>query len=180
MEIIETGFDGLILINPRVFKDNRGYFFESYNQQKFLEAGIVDEFTQDNQSLSSKGIVRGLHFQAPPHAQSKLVRVIKGAVLDVVVDIRKSSRTYGKHYAVELTEANFLMLYIPKGFAHGFRTLEDNTIFSYKCSDVYHPETEGGLKWNDPEFKIDWQIEDPILSDKDKFYESFNLFISPF
>jgi dTDP-4-dehydrorhamnose 3,5-epimerase len=180
MEIIETGFEGLKLINPKVFKDNRGYFFESFNQYKFNEVGINDVFIQDNQSLSLKGIVRGLHFQSPPHAQSKLVRVIKGGVLDVVVDIRKNSLTYGKHYAVELTEENFLMLYIPQGFAHGFKTLEDSTIFSYKCSDVYHPETEGGLLWNDPEFKIDWDIENPTLSEKDKFYQSFNLFVSPF
>jgi dTDP-4-dehydrorhamnose 3,5-epimerase len=180
MEIIETGFDGLKLINPKIFKDQRGYFFESYNQQKFVEAGIKDVFIQDNQSFSSKNIVRGLHFQNPPHAQAKLVRVISGSVLDVVVDIRKNSKTYGKHYSVELSSENFLMLYIPIGFAHGFKTLEDNTLFSYKCSDVYHPETEGGLLWNDREFNINWNIDEPILSEKDKFYEPFSKFVSPF
>jgi dTDP-4-dehydrorhamnose 3,5-epimerase len=180
MEIIETGFDGLKLINPKIFKDQRGYFFESYNQQKFVEAGIKDVFIQDNQSFSSKNIVRGLHFQNPPHAQAKLVRVISGSVLDVVVDIRKNSKTYGKHYSVELSSENFLILYIPIGFAHGFKTLEDNTLFSYKCSDVYHPETEGGLLWNDREFNINWNINNPILSEKDKYYTPFSTFVSPF
>ncbi len=180
MEIIETGFKGLILIKPKVFQDARGYFLESFNRDKFRAIGIDEEFLQDNQSLSGKGIVRGLHFQSPPHAQGKLVRVIKGSVLDVVVDIRKNSTTYGQHYDVELNETNFLMLYIPPGFAHGFATLEDDTIFSYKCTDVYHPETEGGLQWNDREFGIDWKMKDPILSEKDKKYEPFSLFVSPF
>lgn len=180
MELIETGFKDLILINPRVFKDDRGYFFESYNKDKFADIGIHAEFTQDNQSLSNKGIVRGLHFQSPPHAQGKLVRVIKGAVQDVVLDIRKNSPTYGKHYVVDLTEDNFLMLYIPPGFAHGFATLSDNTIFSYKCTDTYHPETEGGLAWNDREFGIKWAFTNPVLSEKDKKYLPFSLFVSPF
>jgi dTDP-4-dehydrorhamnose 3,5-epimerase len=180
MELIETGFKGLILIKPKVFIDERGYFFESFNQEKFESIGINENFIQDNQSLSNKGIVRGLHFQAPPHAQGKLVRVIKGAVQDVVVDIRKNSLTYGKSYAVDLTEENFLMLYIPAGFAHGFATLEDHTIFSYKCTDTYHPECEGGLAWNDREFAIDWAIKNPILSEKDKKYQAFSLFVSPF
>ncbi len=180
MEIIETGIKDLLLLKPKVFKDERGYFYESYNQLNFKNIGINVEFTQDNQSLSNKDIVRGLHFQSPPHAQDKLVRVIKGAVLDVAVDIRKNSPTYGKHFKVELTEDNFLMLFIPKGFAHGFATLQDNTIFSYKCSDTYHPETEGGLQWNDREIGIEWGIENPILSEKDKKYEPFSLFISPF
>lgn len=180
MEIIETGIKDLWLLKPKVFKDERGYFYESYNQLNFKNIGIDIAFTQDNQSLSNKDIVRGLHFQSPPHAQDKLVRVIKGAVLDVVVDIRKNSSTYGKHYAVELTEDNFLMLFIPKGFAHGFATIQDNTIFSYKCSDTYHPETEGGLQWNDREIGIEWGIANPILSEKDKKYEPFSLFVSPF
>ena len=180
MEVIETGFEGLLLIKPRVFQDARGYFFESFNKEKFAEIGVHEEFLQDNQSLSGKGIIRGMHFQSPPHAQGKLVRVIKGAVQDVVIDIRKNSRTYGKHYDVDLTENNFLMLYIPPGFAHGFATLEDQTIFSYKCTDVYHPETEGGLAWDDREFGIKWKVSDPVLSEKDKKYQPFSLFISPF
>jgi len=180
MEVIETGIKDLIVLKPKVFKDDRGYFFESYNQQTFLNAGIKDLFTQDNQSLSGKGIVRGLHFQSPPHAQGKLVRVIKGAVQDVAVDIRKNSPTYGKHFSIELTEENFLMLYIPTGFAHGFATLRDNTIFSYKCTDTYHPENEGGLPWNDRDLNIQWMVEHPILSEKDKKFQAFSLFISPF
>lgn len=180
MELIETGFKGLLLIKPKVFKDERGYFFESFNQDKFESIGIIEKFTQDNQSLSNKGIVRGLHFQTPPHAQGKLVRVIKGAVQDVVVDIRKNSTTYGKSYSVELSEDNFLMLYIPPGFAHGFATLEDQTIFSYKCTDTYHPECEGGLAWDDREFAIEWSVTNPILSEKDKKYQAFSLFVSPF
>ncbi len=180
MEVIETGIKDLIVIRPKVFKDERGYFFESFNQKAFDSIGIKEQFTQDNQSLSSKGILRGLHFQSPPHAQGKLVRVIKGAVQDVAVDIRKNSPTYGKHYSVELSEDNFLMMFIPAGFAHGFATLQDNTIFSYKCTDTYHPETEGGLLWNDRELNIQWMINDPILSEKDKKFQPFSLFISPF
>lgn len=180
MEVIETGIQGLVVIQPRVFKDPRGYFFESYNRLKFDEMGIDVEFTQDNQSLSAKGILRGLHFQKPPHAQGKLVRVIKGAVLDVAVDIRKGSPTYGRHFKIELNESNFTMFYIPPGFAHGFLTLEDNTIFSYKCTDTYHPETEGGLLWNDPQIGIEWPLTDPILSDKDKLFIPFSEFKSPF
>ena len=180
MELIETGFKGLILIKPKVFIDERGYFFESFNQEKFESIGIKEKFNQDNQSLSNKGLVRGLHFQAPPHAQGKLVRVIKGAVQDVVVDIRKNALTYGKSYSVELSEENFLMLYIPPGFAHGFATLQDHTIFSYKCTDTYHPECEGGLAWDDREFAIDWSVSAPILSEKDKKYQAFSLFVSPF
>ncbi|MES2617776.1 MAG: dTDP-4-dehydrorhamnose 3,5-epimerase [Bacteroidota bacterium] len=180
MEPIETGFKDLWLLKPKVFKDERGYFYESYNRQAFEKLGITADFMQDNQSLSGKNIVRGLHFQAPPHAQGKLVRVIKGAVQDVVVDIRKNSTTYGQHYSVDLTEDNFLMLWIPPGFAHGFATLEDNTIFSYKCTDTYHPETEGGLLWNDRELGIQWQAENPILSPKDTKFAPFSLFISPF
>jgi dTDP-4-dehydrorhamnose 3,5-epimerase len=180
MEIIETGIEGLKVIKPKVFKDPRGYFFESYNQKIMSDLGLNDNFIQDNQSLSNTGIVRGMHFQSPPHAQAKLVRVIKGAVQDVVIDIRKNSKTYGKHFSIELTEDNFLMLYVPVGFAHGFAPLIDQTIFSYKCSDVYHPESEGGLMWNDSEFGIDWAIKDPVLSEKDKNHQPFSLFISPF
>lgn len=180
MEVIETGIKDLVVIRPKVFKDERGYFFESFNQLAFEAIGIKQQFTQDNQSMSSKGILRGLHFQTPPHAQGKLVRVIKGAVLDVAVDIRKNSPTYGQHYAVELSEENFLMMYIPAGFAHGFATLEDRTIFSYKCTDTYHPECEGGLMWNDPDLNIQWNIDQPILSEKDKKNQTFAGFVSPF
>jgi dTDP-4-dehydrorhamnose 3,5-epimerase len=180
MKIIETPLKGLYVIEPKVFKDERGYFYESYNQKIFQNAGITDIFVQDNQSLSQKNVVRGLHFQSPPFAQAKLVRVIKGAVLDVVVDIRKNSPTYGKHYAVELTEENFLMLYIPVGFAHGFATLEDNTIFAYKCSNFYNKESEDTILWNDPDLNINWNFKNPILSEKDKNGKLFRDFISPF
>jgi dTDP-4-dehydrorhamnose 3,5-epimerase len=180
MKIIETPLKGLYVIEPKVFKDERGYFYESYNQKMFQNAGITDIFVQDNQSFSQKNVVRGLHFQSPPFAQAKLVRVIKGAVLDVVVDIRKNSPTYGKHYAIELTEENFLMLYIPIGFAHGFATLEDNTIFAYKCSNFYNKEFEDTILWNDPDLNINWNIQNPILSEKDKKGKLFRDFISPF
>ncbi|MBC7426130.1 MAG: dTDP-4-dehydrorhamnose 3,5-epimerase [Bacteroidia bacterium] len=180
MIIEKTGIEGLLLLKPKVFKDARGYFFESFNKDFFSDSGIKEEFVQDNQSLSNKNILRGLHFQKPPHAQGKLVRVIKGAVLDVAVDIRKNSSTYGKHYAVELSESNFNMLWIPAGFAHGFLTLEDETIFSYKCTDVYHPESEGGLMWNDKDININWPVTDPELSGKDQQNETLANFNSPF
>lgn len=180
MELIETGFEGLYIIQPKVFKDDRGYFFESYNGELFNKLGLNLNFIQDNQSLSNKGILRGMHFQQPPHAQGKLVRVIKGAVQDVVVDIRKNSKTYGQHLSLDLTEENFTMMYIPHGFAHGFATLQDHTIFAYKCTDVYHPETEGGLAWDDPAFNIQWKIEEPLMSAKDKLYRPFSEFNSPF
>lgn len=158
----------LKLIHPAVFEDPRGYFFESYNFDRFSEAGIEDHFVQDNQSLSQTGVLRGLHFQVGEFAQSKLVRVIKGAVLDVAVDIRKGSPTYGKHLAVELNEKNKLMLYVPIGFAHGFLTLSDDTIFTYKCGSVYNKSSEMGIMWNDPELMIDWKVENPLLSEKTK------------
>lgn len=180
MEIINEPLPGLFVIRPRVFADARGHFFESYRTDLFDSIGLTHQFVQDNQSLSNKGIVRGLHFQSPPHAQDKLVRVIKGAVLDVALDIRKSSPTYGQYFSIELTEDNFLMLFIPKGFAHGFETLEDKTIFTYKCTDYYHPETEGGVAWNSPELNIPWSCKDPVLSDKDQKNPSFSAFVSPF
>lgn len=180
MEVIKTPLEGLLVIEPKVFKDHRGYFYESYNAEAFKQAGIEAVFVQDNQSLSQKGILRGLHFQAPPHAQGKLVRVIKGAVLDVVVDIRKNSSTYGQHFSIELTEENFKMFWIPPGFAHGFVTLEDHTIFSYKCTDVYNKAAEGGLLWNDPELGINWGIEQPVLSEKDTLNPQLKNFNSPF
>ncbi len=178
---VETIFiDGPLVITPKVFKDPRGYFMESYNKQSYSNIGIDEDYVQDNQSLSEKGILRGLHFQAPPFDQGKLVRVIKGAVLDVIVDIRKNSPTYGKHYAIELTEENFKTFWVPSGFAHGFTTLADQTIFSYKCTNYYNQASEGGLMWNDPDLGIDWGIQNPILSDKDTKNALFKDFISPF
>lgn len=180
MEIIETHIKDLLIIKPKVFADARGYFFESYNEGVFKKNGIDTDFVQDNQSLSSTGVLRGLHFQAPPFAQGKLVRVITGAVLDVAVDIRKNSPTYGQHVAIELTEDNKTMFYIPPGFAHGFLTLKDNTIFSYKCTDLYHKESEGCVLWNDKNLNINWNFEHPILSEKDSLGTPFNSFNSPF
>lgn len=180
MDVIKTNLSGVLIIKPKVYKDQRGYFYESYNQRVFEDIGIKDNFVQDNQSLSQKNVVRGLHFQHPPFAQAKLVRVIKGAVWDVVVDIRKNSPTYGKTFSIELTEDNFLMLYIPIGFAHGFATLEDNTIFAYKCSEFYNKQSEDTILWNDPILSIDWKVQNPILSDKDKAGKMFKDFKSPF
>jgi dTDP-4-dehydrorhamnose 3,5-epimerase len=172
--------DGPLIIEPRIFNDPRGYFYESYNSDIFKAAGIDGIFVQDNQSLSHKGATRGLHFQAPPFEQGKLVRVVKGAVIDVIVDIRKSSPTFGKSFAIELSESNHLMFWIPPGFAHGFETLEDKTIFLYKCTNVYHKESEGGLLWNDPALEIKWQSENAIISEKDQLLPSLKDFVSPF
>ncbi|MEI7977912.1 MAG: dTDP-4-dehydrorhamnose 3,5-epimerase [Bacteroidota bacterium] len=180
MQIQTTPIEGLLIIQPQIFEDPRGYFYESYNKQKFSEAGIDFEFIQDNQSLSQKGIIRGLHFQAPPFEQGKLVRVIQGAVNDVVVDIRKNSKTFGQHFSINLTAENRTMFFIPPGFAHGFETLEDDTIFLYKCTNVYNKESEGGLLWNDPFLNISWQNNDPLISDKDKILPTFENLISPF
>lgn len=181
MQIIDEPLNGLYVLQPTVFEDNRGYFFEAYNQNVFKNIGIEDDFLQDNQSLSkSKNVVRGLHFQAPPYAQAKLVRAVTGAVLDVVVDIRKSSPTYGKSYSIELTEKNKLFLYIPIGFAHGFATLEPNTLFNYKCSNVYNKPSEGCILWNDPDLAIEWGVDQPILSEKDQLGVSFLDFNTPF
>ena len=180
MEVIETKIKGLLIINPKVFADDRGYFFESYNEAVFKKNGVDVNFVQDNQSLSNAGVLRGLHFQAPPFAQGKLVRVITGAVLDVAVDIRKNSTTYGEYVAIELTEENKTMFYIPPGFAHGFLTLRDNTIFSYKCTDLYNKASEGTVQWNDKQINIDWNVANPILSEKDLNGVSFEDFKSPF
>jgi len=180
MEIEHFSIPTIALIKPTVFEDSRGYFFESYSKKKFIEAGIHDDFVQSNQSLSQKGVLRGLHFQIPPFAQSKLVRVIKGSVLDVAVDIRKNSPTYGEHVSLLLSEKNKYMLYIPEGFAHGFLTLENETIFSYKCGNAYNKEAERGIIWNDKQLKIDWNISKPILSSKDELNVSFNDFETPF
>ncbi len=180
MEIIKTEIEGLIIIKPKVFEDDRGYFFESWNKEAFRNNGLEIDFVQDNESFSSKGVVRGLHFQNPPFAQGKLVRVIQGSVLDVAVDIRKESPTYGKHISVLLSGENNTIFWIPPGFAHGFSTLEDNTIFSYKCSGVYNKQAEGSLLWNDKDLNIDWKIENAIISQKDKQSESFVNFKSQF
>lgn len=183
MNFIPTPIEGLILIEPKIWKDDRGYFYESYSQKSFEEAGIKAHFVQDNQSLSQKGTLRGLHAQAPPFAQGKLVRVIQGSVLDIAVDIRKNSSTYGQHYAVELSGDNFKMLWIPPGFLHGFVTLQDQTIFSYKVSGgLYNKASEIGVIWNDPNLNIHWQIDpaEILLSDKDQVLPGFKDFNSPF
>ena len=179
MNIEKTFIEGLLVITPPVHVDDRGYFLESYNK-KTLENILDVEFVQDNESASQKGVLRGLHFQNPPHAQGKLVRVIKGSVLDVVVDIRKSSKTFGKHYKHVLSGEHKEQLYIPTGFAHGFLVLEDDTIFSYKCTDYYNKESESTLLWCDESLNINWQIEDPIISEKDKLGTKFTNFTSPF
>lgn len=181
MEILQTKILDLLLIKPKVFKDHRGFFLEFYSEKIFRERGITTPFVQDNHSLSvKKGVLRGLHFQLPPHAQAKLVRVIHGAVFDVAVDLRKESSTYGKWQGFELTAENFNMLYVPRGFAHGYCTLEDNTEFMYKCDNFYHPESDTGLRWNDPTLNINWPVKDTILSDKDKDTPFFKDFESPF
>ena len=170
MNFIETPIKDLLIIEPKVWKDDRGYFYESFNKKTFQDAGINLEFVQDNQSFSQKGTLRGLHAQAKPFAQGKLVRVIQGKVLDVAVDIRKGSPTFGKHVSVELSEDNKRQLFIPRGFAHGFVVLSESAIFQYKCDNYYAPQSEGGILWNDPMLGIDWQIpeKDIILSNKDK------------
>lgn len=170
----------LLLIEPKVFEDHRGHFFESYREDVLAAHGSAPVFVQDNQSLSHTGILRGLHFQHDPHAQGKFVRVITGAVLDVAVDIRKASPTYGQFVAEKLSGANKRMMYIPPGFAHGFVTLEDNTIFTYKCTNYYHPASEGGVLWNSPSLNIPWGINRPILSAKDELLPDFSVFESPF
>ena len=180
MEIIETKIKDLLIIKPDVFLDERGYFFECYNKQRFLEQGLDMDFVQDNESQSMRGVLRGLHFQKPPFAQGKLVRVIKGSVMDVAVDLRKDSPTYGQWESVKLTGDNKLMFWIPEGFAHGFVCLEDHTVFTYKCSNVYHKASEGSLRWDDPDIGILWNIDHPILSEKDKIAPFFKDFVTPF
>lgn len=169
MEVIKTDIDGVVIIEPRIFRDERGYFFESFSQRDFQEKVCNTVFVQDNESKSSYGVLRGLHFQKPPYAQSKLVRVIKGAVLDVAVDIRKGSPTFGQHVAVELTGENHRQFFIPRGFAHGFSVLTDEVIFQYKCDNFYAPQSEGALAWDDPDLGIDWRIptDKVLLSEKD-------------
>ena len=170
MEVIKTDIEGVVIIEPRIFKDERGYFYESFSQREFEEKVCKTVFVQDNQSKSSFGVLRGLHFQKPPYCQSKLVRCIKGAVLDVAVDIRKGSPTFGKYVAVELTEENHRQFFVPRGFAHGFAVLSDEAVFQYKCDNFYNKESEGSVAWNDEMLAIDWKIEKEniLLSEKDK------------
>ncbi len=183
MNIIKTEIEGPLVIEPRVFGDSRGYFFESYNKRDFEAAtGLNIDFVQDNESRSSYGVVRGLHFQLPPFSQAKLVRVVEGSVLDVAVDIRKDSPTYGRHVSVELSADNKRQFYVPRGFAHGFAVLSKTAVFQYKCDEYYHPEAEGALAWDDPTLAIDWRLpaDAVLLSDKDRHHPSFNQFITPF
>lgn len=180
MEISKTILEGLLIIKPDVFRDDRGYFFESFNNEKFSKEGLDVRFMQDNESLSMKGVIRGLHFQIPPFEQAKLVRVVKGSALDVAVDIRKSSPTYGEWTSVLLTGENKWMFWIPAGFAHGFATLEEDTVFFYKCTKVYNKESERTILWNDPDINIKWGIEKPIISERDKSAQGFREFKSPF
>ncbi len=170
MNIITTEIEGLLILEPKVFGDERGYFFESFSQREFEEKVCKTVFVQDNESKSGYGVLRGLHFQKPPFEQAKLVRVVKGKVLDVAVDIREDSPTFGKHVSVELSEENKRQMFVPRGFAHGFAVLSEEAIFQYKCDNYYMPQAEGGILWNDPALNIDWKIpmEDVILSEKDK------------
>lgn len=182
MEVLTTDIEGVYIIKPRVFGDARGYFFESYSKREFEEKVGKIDFVQDNESMSKKGVMRGLHFQRPPFSQSKLVRCVKGSVLDVAVDIRKGSPTYGKHVAVELSEDNHLQFFIPKGFAHGFVVLSDVAVFQYKCDNFYHPEVDGGISILDDSLGIDWKIstQNAILSEKDTKHPLLKDFDSPF
>lgn len=169
MEVIKTDIEGVVIIEPRIFRDSRGYFFESYSKREFDEKVRPVDFVQDNESCSVRGVMRGLHFQLPPFTQSKLVRCVRGAVLDVAVDIRRGSPTFGRHVAVELTEDNHRQFFVPRGFAHGFAVLSDTAVFQYKCDSYYHPEAEGGISIKDSSLGIDWRIDpsQAILSDKD-------------
>lgn len=181
MQIEKTAIEGVLIITPKVFGDDRGYFFESFNQKEFKEkTGIQLDFVQDNQSKSQKGVLRGLHFQNPPNEQGKLVRVLSGSVIDVAVDIRKNSPTYGKHLTFELDTISNKMIWLPPGIAHGFAALEDDTVFFYKCTNYYNKDSEDCVLWNDKDLAIDWKVEQPILSEKDKLGTTFNLFNSSF
>ncbi|NPD92928.1 dTDP-4-dehydrorhamnose 3,5-epimerase [Xylanibacter muris] len=187
MEVIKTDINGVLIVVPRIFKDARGYFFESFSEREFEEKaapvlGYKVNFCQDNESMSCYGVMRGLHFQRPPFTQSKLVRCVKGAVLDVAVDIRKGSSTYGRHVAVELTEDNHHQFFIPRGFAHGFAVLSETAVFQYKCDNFYHPEADGGISITDDSLGIDWKIpmEHAILSEKDTMHDKLEDFVSPF
>ena len=182
INVIQTEIPGVVIIEPKIFGDERGYFYESYSQRDFEEKVAKVNFVQDNQSFSHYGVLRGLHFQNPPYTQSKLVRVIQGKVVDVAVDIRKSSPTYGKYVAVELTGENYRQFFIPKGFAHGFVVLSETALFQYKCDEFYHPEAEGAIMWDDPDINIDWRIPtgEIALSAKDARHKYLKDFVSPF
>lgn len=182
MKVLQTAINDVVIIEPRLFEDSRGYFFESFSQREFEEKVCKVSFVQDNESKSSYGVLRGLHFQKPPFAQSKLVRCIRGRVLDVAVDIRKGSPTFGKWVSCELTEDNHRQFFIPKGFAHGFSVLSDIAVFQYKCDEFYHPESEGAVAWNDPDLMIDWQLplHEIVLSEKDKCHDLLKNINSPF
>jgi dTDP-4-dehydrorhamnose 3,5-epimerase len=183
MDIIKTAIEGVFIIEPKVFGDDRGYFLESFNAREFAEkTGLNTIFVQDNESKSRYGVLRGLHYQLPPFAQSKLVRVVKGRVVDVAVDIRKGSPTYGKHVTCELTEENHRQFFVPKGMAHGFVVLSDEAVFQYKCDNFYHPEAEGGIAWDDSDLAVKWPIstEAVSLSERDKHHPAFKDFDSPF
>jgi dTDP-4-dehydrorhamnose 3,5-epimerase len=183
MNVIDTKIEGVKIVEPRLFGDQRGYFFESFSERDFAQAtGMMSRFVQDNESKSCYGVVRGLHFQKPPYAQAKLVRVVRGSVLDVAVDIRRGSSTYGQYVAVELSGDNHLQLFLPKGMAHGFAVLSDEAVFQYKCDEYYHPEAEGAVAWDDPQIGIDWGLspDKVILSEKDRHHPYFKDFISPF
>lgn len=182
MEVIKTSIEGVVIIESRIFKDARGYFFESFSQQEFEEKVGKVQFVQDNESMSSYGVMRGLHFQRPPYTQSKLVRCVKGGVLDIAVDIRKGSPTYGQHVAVELSEDNHRQFFIPQGFAHGFAVLSGTAVFQYKCDNFYHPEADGGISILDESLGLDWRIptEKAILSEKDTKHPLLKEFETPF
>ncbi len=180
MKLTKTPIDGLLIIEPKIYEDDRGYFFESWNKETFAKHGCDWVFVQDNQSCSLKNVLRGLHFQIPPFDQGKLIRVINGSVLDVAVDLRKNSSTFGKHYKIILNASEKKMFWIPPGFAHGFLTLEDNTLFLYKCTEKYHKEYERTIFWNSPQLNIDWGVKNPIISPKDIKAPLFENFDSPF
>ena len=182
MEVIKTAIDGIVIIEPKVFKDQRGYFFESFSQREFEAKVRKINFVQDNESMSSYGVMRGLHFQRPPYTQSKLVRCVKGKVLDVAVDIRKGTPTYGQHVAVELSEDNHRQFFVPRGFAHGFAVLSDTAVFQYKCDNFYAPQADGGISIKDESLGIDWKIptDMAILSEKDTLHSCLKDFDSPF
>lgn len=182
MNVVKTSIDGVVIIEPRIFEDERGYFYESFSQREFEEKVCNTVFVQDNQSKSTYGVIRGLHFQRPPYAQSKLVRCVSGKVLDVVVDIRKNSPTFGKFVAVELSGENHRQLFIPRGFAHGYAVLSDEAVFQYKCDNFYNKESEGAIAWNDPEINIDWLLpaDKVVLSAKDRMNKKLSESVTPF
>lgn len=182
MQVIKTPLEGVLVIEPKVFQDSRGFFVETYNEERYMQAGITARFVQDNMSASTYGVVRGLHFQRPPYTQAKLVSCIEGEVLDVAVDLRKDSPTYGQWYSVVLSAENHRQFFIPRGFAHGFSVLSPTAIFAYKCDNLYHPEADGGLMLNDPILNIDWRVpkDQMILSDKDKNHPFLKDLDNPF